>query len=230
MLFLDCPQDLRDDEYPRLCACPRSSNHPNSTSLWRSPSGRRMFGMTDDPCIGSVLSGSSTSTHSPWRRSFTPHTSRNTGPSRAPPALRSMIRRCSAAARGMVHVYSSWGVVSQRRRERGLKATDCVRSRGQAVLRPPLKWDHPLFRHPLYRGATTSEDKKTNTACLCYGMYAQHSHQQSTTGYGGQSCSWSAEQGKMFFPLSPSAIENLVSRGRFGRPVPRQPAHPPHLG
>ena len=30
--------------------------------------------------------------------------------------------------------------------------------------------------------------------------------------------------------LSPFATENLVSRDRFGRPVPRQPAHSPHSG
>ena len=37
----------------------------------------------------------------------------------------------------------------------------------------------------------------------------------------------SAEQGKYVFPV-PFAPENLVSRDRFGRPVPRQPAHYPH--
>ena len=30
------------------------------------------------------------------------------------------------------------------------------------------------------------------------------------------------------FSLSPFAHENLVSRDRFGRPVPRQPAHSSH--
>ena len=29
----------------------------------------------------------------------------------------------------------------------------------------------------------------------------------------------------MFFPLSPLAPENLISRDGFGSPVPRQPAH-----
>ena len=52
-----------------------------------------------------------------------------------------------------------------------------------------------------------------------------------STGYGCQSYSWSAEQRKMFFfPLSPFARENLVSRHGFGRPVPRKPAHFPHSG
>ena len=36
---------------------------------------------------------------------------------------------------------------------------------------------------------------------------------------------WSAEQGKMTFSLSLLAPENLVSRDRFGRPYPCQPAH-----
>ena len=37
-----------------------------------------------------------------------------------------------------------------------------------------------------------------------------------------QSCSWSAEQ-RFFFPLSPFALENLVSQDGFGRPFLRQP-------
>ena len=31
---------------------------------------------------------------------------------------------------------------------------------------------------------------------------------------------------EMSIPLSPHVAENLVSRDRFSRPVPRQPAHP----
>ena len=34
----------------------------------------------------------------------------------------------------------------------------------------------------------------------------------------------------MNISLSPFAPENLVPRDRFGRPVPRQPARPPHSG
>ena len=34
----------------------------------------------------------------------------------------------------------------------------------------------------------------------------------------------------IFFPLFPFAPENLVSRDRFGRPVPRQSTHSPHSG
>ena len=41
------------------------------------------------------------------------------------------------------------------------------------------------------------------------------------TGYGHQSCSWSAKQGKkMFFPLSPFAPVNLVSQDGYSCPVP----------
>ena len=41
----------------------------------------------------------------------------------------------------------------------------------------------------------------------------------ASTGYGCQSCSWSAERGKILFFLSPFAPENYVSRDRFGRPL-----------
>ena len=37
-------------------------------------------------------------------------------------------------------------------------------------------------------------------------------------------------QRKMIFSLSPFALENSVSRDRFGRPVAHQPAHSPHSG
>ena len=42
---------------------------------------------------------------------------------------------------------------------------------------------------------------------------------------GCQSCSWSAEQGKINISLSAFAPENLVWRDGFGNPVPRRPAH-----
>ena len=43
---------------------------------------------------------------------------------------------------------------------------------------------------------------------------------------GYQSCTWSAEQGKLIFPCPRSfAPENLASRDGYGSPVPRQPAH-----
>ena len=58
-------------------------------------------------------------------------------------------------------------------------------------------------------------------------MYVWSSHiaEYGSTGYGCQSCSWSAEQGKLIFPWSPCVPDNLVSRDGFSRPVPCQPAH-----
>ena len=61
-------------------------------------------------------------------------------------------------------------------------------------------------------------------------MYVWSSHiaEYGSAGQSCQSCSWSAEQGEMNIPLSPNALENLVSRDGFGRPVPRQPTHSPY--
>ena len=41
---------------------------------------------------------------------------------------------------------------------------------------------------------------------------------------------WSAEQGGGKSLSSPFPLESLVSRVRFGRPIPRQPAHSSHPG
>ena len=46
-----------------------------------------------------------------------------------------------------------------------------------------------------------------------------------STGLGCESCTGSAGEGKLIFPFSTFAPENLVSRDGFGSPVPRQPAH-----
>ena len=43
-----------------------------------------------------------------------------------------------------------------------------------------------------------------------------------STGYGCQSCLWSAEHEKLTFPCLGSSLRILVSRDRFGRPVPIQ--------
>ena len=58
-------------------------------------------------------------------------------------------------------------------------------------------------------------------------MYVWSSHivEYGSTGQGCQSCSWPAEQGENYIPLSPCVPENLVSRDGFSCPVPRQPAH-----
>ena len=67
-----------------------------------------------------------------------------------------------------------------------------------------------------------------------YNTVQNVSAEYGSTGEGCQSCSWSAEQGKHFFPrenifsLSQFAPRSSVSRDGFGRPNPRQPAHSPH--
>ena len=59
---------------------------------------------------------------------------------------------------------------------------------------------------------------------VCMYVWSSHIAEYGSTGQGCQSCSWSAEQGKVI-PLSPCVPENLVSRDGFSRPIPRQPAH-----
>ena len=60
-----------------------------------------------------------------------------------------------------------------------------------------------------------------------YGQHIQQSRNQldrATNPTGGQL------NKDFFFPLSPFAPENSVSRDGFGRPVPCKPAHSPHSG
>ena len=63
---------------------------------------------------------------------------------------------------------------------------------------------------------------------MCDQTWSALSAEYGSTGYGCQSCLWSAEQGKMIFSLSPFTPENLVSRDGFSRPVPREPAYSSH--
>ena len=63
---------------------------------------------------------------------------------------------------------------------------------------------------------------------MCDHTWSALSAEFGSTGYGYQSCLWSAEQVKMIFSLSPFTREILVSRDGFSRPVPRQPAYSPH--
>ena len=72
-----------------------------------------------------------------------------------------------------------------------------------------------------YENDSTHEELLLGTLC---GHHIEQS--MDHPGKVANSCSWSAEQGKMNTPLSPFAPENLVSRDGFSRPVPRQPAHP----
>ena len=59
--------------------------------------------------------------------------------------------------------------------------------------------------------------------CRKYLLYG-HTYSKSMD-QPGESCTWSAEQGKINISLSAFVPENLVSRDGFGSPVPRQPAH-----
>ena len=58
--------------------------------------------------------------------------------------------------------------------------------------------------------------------CMC--VWSERSAEYGSTGYDGQSCSWSAEQGRMNISLYPFVPEKLASPDDF---VPRQPAHFP---
>ena len=66
-------------------------------------------------------------------------------------------------------------------------------------------------------------EENTHTHLLLY----THSHHFMQTGQRPGiriiTCSWSAQQGKMCFSLSPFAPKKLVSRGSFCRPVLHQP-------
>ena len=57
-------------------------------------------------------------------------------------------------------------------------------------------------------------------------MYGQYF--RSTTENRCQICSWSSEEEKIAFFLSSFAPKNVVSRNRFGGPIPRKPAHSSH--
>ena len=58
-------------------------------------------------------------------------------------------------------------------------------------------------------------------------VWSSHIAAYGSTGQCCQFCWWLAER-KIFISLSPFGPENLVSRDRFGRLIPHQPAHPPY--
>ena len=60
-------------------------------------------------------------------------------------------------------------------------------------------------------------------------VWSALSAQCRSTGYDCQSCLWSPEKGELF-STRPCSRQKNRSRdtGGFGRPVPRQPAHPAH--
>ena len=51
-------------------------------------------------------------------------------------------------------------------------------------------------------------------------MVITYSNSMDQPGCGCQSCSWSVEQGRMSFSLSPFAPEGFIPRDGFGSPVP----------
>ena len=71
----------------------------------------------------------------------------------------------------------------------------------------------------LWRPSATSETHKKKHTATMY-LWSAFSAKYGSTGYGCQSCLWSAEQRKCLFSLYPFAPERLVSRDSFGRPVP----------
>ena len=62
-------------------------------------------------------------------------------------------------------------------------------------------------------------------------MYGHHIQQEKDEpGKVANSARGQLNRKNEHFSLSSFAPENLVSRYRFGRPVPRQPAHSSHSG
>ena len=62
-------------------------------------------------------------------------------------------------------------------------------------------------------------------------MYGQHLQQSMDhSGMVANTARGMIKQGELNISLSPFATENLISRDRFGRPIPRQPAHSPYSG
>ena len=81
-------------------------------------------------------------------------------------------------------------------------------------------------------GAGLSGAALVVVVCICVCVWSALSEEYGSPGcmVANQFCSWSAVTGKMFFSLSQFAPEDLVSRDRFGRPVPRKLAHSQHSG
>ena len=74
-----------------------------------------------------------------------------------------------------------------------------------------------------------SAESLTITIYFLDGMYGHHMLSKSMD-QPGKAANPARGQLKISISLFPFAPENLVSRDGFGRPVPRQPAHSPHLG
>ena len=104
---------------------------------------------------------------------------------------------------------------------------DRSRSAGSPLTAPFTKFRTPTI--PISCPTTVSPMICTLSAFLpCVFVWSSLSTGWASTGYGYQSCSSSAEQGKMEIPLSMFAPRSFVSRVRLVRSVPRQPAYSPH--
>ena len=71
------------------------------------------------------------------------------------------------------------------------------------------------------------------TVCMCVCVVVTYIYSRVCINNRGKIANPARDQlknGKIDISLSPYAPENLVSRDRFDRPVPRQPAHSPHSG
>ena len=65
--------------------------------------------------------------------------------------------------------------------------------------------------------------------CMCVCMYSQHFHQSmDQRGMVANPARGQLNRENVFFPGSPFAPKNMISRDRSGRPVPRPYAHSPH--
>ena len=101
------------------------------------------------------------------------------------------------------------------------------RNRNRGVLeRGSSREDTPKFIQVLIKIVdTNTKIINTNTYCMMYCKHFQQSMDRPGLAANPARCQLNRE---IFFSLSPSAPENLVSRDEFGRPIPRQPAHSPH--
>ena len=116
------------------------------------------------------------------------------------------------------------GVGRQRGRGKVPSRNHARDSTHKAQIRRTKQIKHNLFFSIILR---RDHRLRTNTMiyhCMYECMEVTYSKRKDQPGKGYQSCSWSAEQGKLIFPCPRSHL-NLISRDGFGSPVQRQPAH-----
>ena len=84
-----------------------------------------------------------------------------------------------------------------------------------------------VFAHSFLRRSPIYWPKSRIFAVISLCVWSSLSADWASTGYDCQSC-WSTERGEIDFSLSSFASESLVSRVRFGCPVPCQLALSPN--